>query len=215
MSFLRSLAVFFLSLIFTSSVLLTISSYNIGNLVQKNSIKNFIRTESSKYINQECDSRCNEALEYKETCVQLCLAEATNQTEASINSAVDSIYQQKFFNAVSLDDLSFFLTQYFLFLIIGIVSGILLTIASQTRFLTLGKNFITISVSLFISSVTPEFIMASINLPFNLGQSIKDYFFPNFSKLTYYGITFLIVGVALIVINYLLERKKNKAKKSN
>lgn len=207
MPFLRSLTVFILSLIFTFSIFIAITSYNIGNLIQKESIKNFIKSESTKYLNQECQNQCSQYEDYKDACIQLCLTELINQTEISVNKVVDDIYQQKFFD-MTLDEVSLFLSQYILFAIIGIFSGILILIASKTPFLSLGKNIISVSISLFISSIAPQFMLASINLPFNLGKSIKDYFFPSFNQLIYYGIILLIIGIILVIVNYVIKKKK-------
>jgi len=177
--------------------------------VQKASIKNFIKTQSTNYIDQQCQEKCDVYSDYKDMCISQCKLEVANQTESSINKAIDEIYQQKIANLVTLNELSSFLTHYILFLIIGIVCGILAFIASKTPFQTLGKGFISIAISLFISSVTPQFVIASISLPFDLGTAIKDYFFSGFNQLIYYGIAFLAVGIILIIVNYLLEKRKN------
>jgi len=206
----RSLAIFVLSFLFVSFILFAITSYNIGKLIQKESMKNFIKAQSMSVINQQCEEECKNYPDYKDLCIEQCLKETTNQTEAGINKAIDDIYKQKLADLTTLEELSSFLSHYILFLIIGIVCGILMFVASKTPFQTLGKGFISISISLFISSVTPQFIMASINLPFDLGKAIKDYFFSSFNQLMYYGIAFLIVGIILIIINHLLERRKNK-----
>jgi len=207
MPFLRSLAVFLLSLTFVMTVLMAITSYSVGGLVQKSSIKDFIKSESGKFIDQQCQSQCEQYPDYKNTCIQLCTAELTNQTQAGVDKAVDEIYQKQFFN-VTLDELSSLLNQYILFLIIGVISGILLLFASRTPILTLGKDFISVAISLFISSFTPKFIIASVNLPFDLGKAISDYFSPSFNQLLNYGIIFLVIGIVLIIINYLLSRRK-------
>jgi hypothetical protein len=215
MSFARSLATFILSFLFVSSILFAITSYNIGNLVQKVSIKIFIKSQSTNFIDQQCEENCKDYPDYKDLCIQQCLAEATNQTESGISKAVDEIYEQKFFDLATLEDISSLLTHYLLFLIIGIVCSILIFVASKTPFQTLGKGFISISISLFISSVTPQFMLASINLPFDLGKAIKDYFFTGFNQLIYYGIAFLIVGIILIIVNYLLAKRKEPTKKKD
>ncbi|MEM5778422.1 MAG: hypothetical protein QXK49_02230 [Candidatus Aenigmatarchaeota archaeon] len=207
MSFLRSLATFLLSFIFVSFILMAITSYNIGNLIQKNSIKNFIISESLKFTDKECENQCNQYLEYKEECMQLCHEELENQIKTGVNKAVDEVYQKQFFS-ISLDFLALFLSQYFLFLFLGILSGILLIFASKTPFLTFGKNFISISVSLIASSFIPQFITASVNLPFNLGEAISNYFSQSFNQQMIYGIIFLVVGILLIIINYAIKKLK-------
>lgn len=208
MSFARSLAVFVLSFVFVSSILLGITSYNIGNLIQKKSIKVFINTESMSFINDQCEENCAPYPEYKDLCIDQCLATLTNETESSVSKTVDDIYQQKLANLVSLDELASLLSRYVLFFVIGIIAGVLAFIASKTPFLTLGKDFVSISISLFISGVTPEFMLASINLPFDLGKAIKEYFSPGFRYLLYYGIIFLAVGIILLIINHFFEKRK-------
>ena len=191
------------------TVLMAITSYSVGGLVQKSSIKDFIKSESGKFIDQQCQENCKQYPDYKDACIQLCITELTNQTQSSVDKAVNEVYKQKFFG-ISLDEISSLLIQYFLFFIIGIVFGILLLVASKTPFLTLGKNFISIAISLFISSITPQFIIASVNLPFNLGQAIKDYLSPSFNQQMYYGIILLITGIVFVIINYILSKRKMK-----
>lgn len=213
MPFLRSLATFILSTIFVISIFTAITSYTLGNLIQKDSLKDFIKSEiGTEFINKQCQENCNQNTDYKDACIQLCITELSNQTQMSVDKTVDEIYQQKLFN-ITLNEISFFLSQYIVFIIIGIFSGILLLIASKTPFLTLGKDFISISISLFISSVTPQMVIASINLPFNLGQAVRDYLSSGFNQQINYGIILLIIGIILVVINYLLKRIKTTKEK--
>lgn len=214
MSFLRSLTVFILSLIFTASIFTALTSYTIGNLIQKNSLKEFIKSEvSTDFINSQCQDKCSQYTDYKETCIQLCITELTNQTQTSINKAIDEIYQQKFFN-ITLNEISSALSQYILFFVIGTISGILLLIAPKTPLLTLGKNFISISISLFISSITPQLLIISTNLPFNLGEAIRNYFSSGFNRQIQFGIILLVTGIVLTLIDYYIKRKK-KSEESN
>lgn len=207
MSFLRGLSSFLLSFVFVTFILLAITSYNIGSLIQKNSIKNFIASESLKFVDVECEKQCDQYPEYKEECMQACKEDLRNQIEFGVNKAVNEVYQKQFFN-ISLDFLALFLSQYFLFFLLGVLSGILLIFVSKTPFLTFGKNFVSISISLIASSFIPQFITASVNLPFNLGEAISNYFLQGFSQQMNYGIIFLALGVILIISHFLIKKFK-------
>jgi len=213
MPFLRSAASYMLSFIFVTSILLAITSYNIGSLIEKDSIKNFIRLQMGPdFIKNQCQDKCEQRQEYGENCTQLCIADLTNQTEIGIDKTLDEIYQKKFFN-LDLDDFTTFLGNYLLFAVVGIISGILLLFASLTPLSTLGKNLISISISLFISSILPQFMTTSVNLPIDLGKAVNDYFSSGFNEQIIYGIIFLVSGLVLILINYYLNKRKVKNKK--
>jgi len=209
MPFLRSLATLLLSLLFLMTISMAITSYTIGDLIQKNSIKNFFKTEilGTEFINQQCESRCNEYQDYRGECMSLCLTDLTNQTETGVDRAVDEIYKRQFFN-MNLEQISYFFANYISFAVIGIFVGIVLLIVSTTPFLTLGKNLITIAISLFISSFIPQFTFASINLPLDLGQTFTDYLSSGFNQQMVFGIIFLIAGIILVVINYVIDRRR-------
>lgn len=209
MSLLRGLAVFILSSIFIFAIFTAITSYTLGSLIQKDSIKAFIKSESLNVIDKQCQDQCSQYADYKDACIQICSNELTNQTQTGVDNAVNTVYQQKFFGA-TLDQISSLLSQYVLFLMIGVFLGALLLVVSQTKLLTFGKNFITLAVSLFISSFTPQFIIAVINLPFNLGEAIKNYLSSGFNQQLQYAIILLIAGVILIIIDYSLDRRKKK-----
>jgi uncharacterized membrane protein len=173
-------------------------------------MKRFIGSQfSSDFINKQCQSKCDQYQEYRENCIQNCVSDLTNQTQAGIDKALNEIYEKKLFN-FSLNDFTSFLSNYLLFAVIGIISGILLLFVSPTPFSTLGKNFVTISVSLFISSIIPLSVTASVSLPVDLGKAISDYFSSSFNQQLIYGIIFLVSGIVLILINYALSRRKVK-----
>lgn len=210
MSLLRGLTVFILSSIFIIAIFAAITAYTLGTLIQKDSIKVFIKSEVLNTINEQCQTQCNQVLEA--SCMQLCLDYLTNQTQSDVDNAVNSIYQQKFFG-ITLDEISTLLFQYVLFFVIGIFTGALLLLASKTPLLTIGKNFIALAISFFISSFTPQFIFASVNLPFDLGEAIKNYLSAGFNQQFQYAIVLLIAGVILIIIGYALSKRKPKDKK--
>jgi hypothetical protein len=194
--------------------MLAITSYNIGALIEKDSMKRFIGSQfSSDFINKQCQSKCDQYQLQRESCIQTCALDLTNQTQVGIDKALNEIYEKKFFN-FSLNDFTSFLSKYLLFAVIGIISGILLLFVSPTPFSTLGKNFVTISISLFISDILPQLMTASVNLPLDLGQSINDYFSSGFNHQLIYGIIFLIAGIVFILINYYLNKRKDKKVKN-
>lgn len=210
MPFLRSAASYILSFIFISSILLAITSYDIGNLLQKNYIKSFITSQMGPdFIREQCQNKCEQYQDLRENCTQFCVSDLTNQTQTGIDKALNEIYDKKLFN-FSLNEFTLFLADYPLFFVVGIISGILLLFASLKPLSTLGKDFVSISFSLLITSIIPQFMTASVNLPIDLGQSINNYFSSAFNQLLIYGVIFLTVGLVLILINYALDRRKIK-----
>ena len=212
MSFLRSLSVFILSLIFTSFIFIAITSNTLGTLIQKESIKVFLGTEGKKFTSLQCEEDCKQYSGNQAECLQSCEADLTNQTSVVVDKATDEIYQRNFFG-FNLNETSSAASDYFAFLIIGIISGVLLMVASKTPFSTLGKNLISIAISLFILVLFMYSIMIYVNLPLNLGKDFLSYLSPGFDQQIKYGIILLVAGIVLIVINYDVNRRKNKANK--
>lgn len=212
MSFLRSLSVFILSLIFTSFIFIAITSNTLGTLIQKESIKVFLGTEGKKFISLQCEEDCKQYSGDQAECLQSCEADITNQTSVVVDKATDEIYQRNFFG-FNLNETSSAASDYFAFLIIGIISGVLLMVASKTPLSTLGKNLISIAISLFILVLVMHSIMVYVNLPLNLGKDFLNYLSPGFDQQIKYGIILLVVGIVLIVINYDINRRKNKINK--
>jgi uncharacterized membrane protein YwzB len=207
MSLLRSLAVFILSFTFITAVLFALTSYDLDKVVQKDAIKGFIRIQGLKHVDDQCQEECSQ--NPYESCLSDCKIQKTNQIQTGVDKAVDELYDKKIFG-VTLEELSSFLSYYLLFAAIGIFSGILLFFASENPFSTIGKDFITIAVSFFISSLTPDFVTASVNLPFDLGRAISDYLSPAFSQQMNYAIVFFVAGIIFIVVDYLLAKRKAK-----
>lgn len=207
MSLLRELAVFILSSTFILSVFMAITAYTIGPLIQKDSVTTFLKSESLSVVSNQCQKDCNNT--DNDTCLQTCSTELTNQTKTGVDDAVNSIYQQKFFG-VTLEQMFVLFSQYFLFLVIGIATAVLLLLISKNPLSTLGKDLVTLAASLFISGFTPQFIMASTNLPFNVGDAIKNYLSAGFNQQLQYAVVFLVVGIVLILISYLLGKRKSK-----
>jgi hypothetical protein len=205
MSFLRSLSVFLLSLIFTSAIFIAVSSSNLLGLIQKDSIKTFLSVEGAKFIGEQCQSDCSNN-ENPATCVQLCESTSTSQTDALVNNAVDDLYQHNFFG-MNLNDITYFFSQYVLLAAIGLIAGVMLFVASETPLSTVGKDIITIAVSLFISSFSTYFVIGFSNVPIEIEKIFSDYFYPAFRGQIIYGIVFLAAGLILLVANRYMHRK--------
>lgn len=209
MSFLRSLSVFILSSIFTSAIFIAITSYTLGNLIQKESIKGFLDNEGTKIINQQCDEQCKQYTSNRTECLQDCEVYLNNQTKTLIGAVTDEIYQRNFFG-MNLNEVSSTSSEYLIFLIIGIIFGMLLLVASETPFSTLGKNLITISISLFILYFAMNFIIVFVNLPLDLGKDFIDYLSSGLNLSAKYGIVLLAMGIVLVAVNYAIRKDKSE-----
>jgi hypothetical protein len=179
-----------------------------GDVIQKESVKTFIKTQLSPSLAaQQCEEYCKDRNETKGVCTQLCLSQISNKTEESVNGAVDEIYKKEFFG-ITINDVSYFISQFLIFVVLAVVSAALVLFVSQTPLTTLGKNMISVSISLFISSFSPDFLFLSSNLPFI--QSIFDYLASAFKQQMNFGIIFLIAGIALLAVGYTMKYRKSK-----
>jgi len=211
MSIARDIAVFFLSAIFTFTLFTTVLSYTMGNKIQKESIKEFIKSQlSSGLANQQCEGYCKDYTEAKERCMEMCLSELYNKSDETISRSIDDVYNKEIFS-VKINTITYFISQFPLFFVLTIASGVLLLFASKTPLASIGKSFISVSIGLLITSFSPDFLLVSSNLP--LVQSIFDYLSLAFKQQMNFGIIFLIIGIALLATGYVLKFRKLKASK--
>jgi len=211
MSVLRSLAVFLISILFTFSAFMTVTSYTLGDLIQKDNLKTFIKVElSPSLLEEQCEDHClNLTEEQKQTCIELCVSELSNQTEGAVNKAVDEVYEKEFFN-VSINDLASFLKQFILFAVLAIISGTLILVLSEAPLISLGKNLISVSISLFIAGFSPNLLMVSSNIPFE--EVFSSYLAQGLDQQTFFGIIFVVIGIVLLITDYIIKRRKKKKK---
>jgi len=212
MSVLRGLAVFLISTVFTFATLTAITSYTLGDLIQKENLKTVIKSEltsSPNLIEQECENNClNFTGELKQTCIQLCISEFTNQTEKAmneVNKAIDEFYEKEFFN-ISMNDLVSVFKQFILFVVLSIISGALILIVSKDPLISLGKSLISVSIPLFVVGFLPSLFMVFSNIP--IGNIFSNYLAQGFDQQTLFAIIFVVIGIALIITDYLIKRKK-------
>ena len=211
MSIARDIAVFFLSAIFTFTLFTTVISYTMSSKIQKENIKDFIKSQlSSGLANQQCETYCKDYTETKERCMEMCLAELYNKTDETISKSIDEVYNKEIFS-VKINTITYFISQFPLFFVLSIASGVFLLFVSKTPIVSLGKSFISVSIGLLITSFSPDFLLLSSNLP--LVQSIFDYLSLAFKQQMNFGIIFLIIGIALLATGYFLKFRKLKASK--
>jgi hypothetical protein len=208
MSFLRSLAIVALSLIFTSSFFIGITSFTMGNLIQRESIKQFITTEGLKAADQQCHHECAQKADYQ-SCLGNCTENLNEQVNDVVGTAIDEIYKQNFLGT-NLNDVSYQATQYLIYIIIGAVAGLVLFFSSEKPFSTVGKDLITIAISIFITTLSTNFLIGYANLPLDLGKAFSNYLSAGFAQQDFCGILFLVAGIVVLAINYAIQRRKKK-----
>lgn len=217
MSVLRSLAVFLISILFTFTVFMTVTSYTLGDLIQKENLKTFIKTELSpsflEQLEQQCEDPClNFTGEQKQICMEICISELTNKTdiEGTVNKAVDEIYKKEFFN-ITINDLASLLSQFILFAVLAFISGALILVISEAPLTSLGKNLISVSISLFIAGFLPNLLMVSSNIPVEeVKEVFSGYLAQGLNQQTFFAIIFVVIGIVLIITDYIIKRRKKK-----
>jgi len=180
-----------------------------GKLIQRDSVKGFLNTEGTKLIGQQCEEQCSQLTENDTECLQECETYLSNQTGVLVDKATDDIYQRDFFG-INLNEVSSTSSDYLIYLVIGIISGLSLFVASKTPFSTLGKNMISISISLFVLVLLMRTIVVIVNAPMDIGKDFIDYLSPGLDQQVKYGIILLIVGIVLLVVNYIIKKKTLK-----
>jgi hypothetical protein len=207
MSFLRTLAVFVLSFIFTSTVFIAVSYASMGNLLRKESVKEFLNVEGAKFIEEQCQKDCNQSS--SPTCLQNCSSTSANQTTTLVDKAVDELYQKQFYG-LTLNEVSSFSYSFLLYFVLILLSGGLLFIASKNPFSTLGKNLVMTSLSLFVTSFSTQFVITFVNLPLDLSKAVNDFLSSSFDKQINIAIILLSIGIIFIMIDYFIRKRKKK-----
>jgi hypothetical protein len=76
----------------------------------------------------------------------------------------------------------------------------------------LGKNMISISISLFVLVLFMCTIVVIVNVPMDIGKDFINYLSPGLDQQVKYGIILLIIGIVLLVVNYIIKKKTLKKK---
>lgn len=231
MSMLKSLASFVVSSIFIISLYLAITSYAMGDLIQKENIKGFIQSQlneetapktcedlcinqqnqgceeycnglSDPQMSQTCKNSCSNDPESKEMCVQSCLSKA-NESEQYVNNFVESIYNRKIIGDMSLNDIAPIFKSTVLLLIISLIFGVSIFFVSEKPVSKIGGNFVWVGISLLSLAVIPAFIVSS---DMSVVKMISDYITKNIYTQAYIGVILLVAGIALVFIG----KKKKK-----
>jgi hypothetical protein len=212
MSVLRDLGIFLISAMFTFSIFMAVTSYTLGDLIQKENLKSFIESNlAPNLMENQCDEFCvNFTGEQKQTCAQICIEQLGNKTDESVSMAVDDVYKKEFYG-VSISQLAYLLSQFSLFVILSIISCALIIVVSEEPMSHIGKNLITISISLFIASLSPNLILSFSNLP--VEEVLSDYLGKGLDQQTIIAVIFIVIGIALLMTNYFIKRKGKKTKK--
>jgi len=242
MSWIKKIAGFILSILFIISLYLTISSYTIGDLIQKDNIKSFIQTQttgelasetceeycSEEFDYQTCEEYCNyldvelrqacknecsrnisETSEIKQACIQTCLSKMSNESQEYVYKTIDEVYSKKIIDDINLDDVTLILRNSILFLVLSLIFALPIFFVSDKPILKLGNNIVVVSISLLSMAVIPVFMITPDIPIINL---VIDYVLEGLYQQLYIGIALLVIGIVLIIIEKVRERRKKKGK---
>jgi hypothetical protein len=196
MTVLRSIVVFFLSLIFVISLSTFIDFYFIKDVVSKSSVENYIRTDlGPQIVGDRCNEYCNTSV--IPDCVNICITNSTQQTGETVSTIVNDMYSNKI-AGTSLDSFISFLEKYlFYFLILAIISGIAVFLIAENPLRKLGWDMTTVGISSAIVGVIPYVLSKLIATNIFEVSKIIEYFVPSFNKVLYTGIIMIIIGIIL------------------
>lgn len=213
----RSIAVFFIELIFVSASIFSITSYVFKDVLQKENVSTLIKENvAPQMIDERCNQECQRALQENITnnydlCIQVCKDQLQNQT-LDLDEYVDNIYSQQIYG-FTLEELTNFLNTYFiLFIIVTILSGIGLAYLAENPFSRLGHASVSISIPLLLLGLIPDFIIFPGETLF---QTISSYIFEPMKSILTYGIVSLVSGIGLSIYGYFYGKKKEGKKKKS
>jgi len=234
MSVLKSILGFIVSALFVISLYLTITSYTIGDLIQKDNIKSFIQTQTTGELisetceelcsgepeTQNCEEYCNNLdEELREACKDACREDISQDIAkqsciqaclSKSNETKQDIYKtvDEFYSKKIIDDMS--------------LDNITLIFRNTLLMLVLSLIF---GFSIFLVSVKPitkignNIVVVAISLlsmavipvfiitpDVPIIEMITNYIFEGFYQQLYLGIILIVIGVILIIIG----KKKGK-----
>jgi hypothetical protein len=214
MSILKGVAVFLLSSIFVMSLFMGITSYTIGDLLQKENLEDFIETGiAPDLIENQCSDFCSNNNSQTQNCFETCVEEIGNQTDYTIKNAIDNVYESEFYG-VSINQITSILSQFVLFVAIVIASGAAIFFVSEEPLSTLGRSMLSVSVTLFITALSPNFILSLSNIPVN--SIFSGYMSQGLELQMLFAIVLLAIAIFFLIANYLVGKRKaakSKAKK--
>ena len=159
-------------------------------------------------MEDQCDQFCvNFTGEQRQACAQICIEQMGNRTDESVNMAVDEVYEKEFYG-ISISQMAYVMKQFTLFVILSVISCGLIIYFSEEPLGHIGKNLITISISLFIAGFSPNLIMSFSNLP--VEELLSSYLGTGLEQQLIIAVVFIVVGIALLVANYFIKRRKEK-----
>ncbi len=231
MSLARGIASFIVSTLFITSLYLTITSYTMGNLIQKDSIKSFIQTQTTgELVSKTCEDlcsgeaasqQCNIKCDYLETelkescietclsegkniCIQMCLSQTSNESQQYIYDAIDEFYNTEIISNINIDDIISIFRNSILFIVLTLIFGFSMFFVSDEPITKLGNKIIVVSIFLLSMVVIPALIISNISFI----KLITNYLLEGLYEQLYIGIILLVTGIILIIIGKKISKRK-------
>jgi len=224
MSLAKSLAGFIVSALFIISLYLTISSYTIGDLIQKDKIKSFIQAQmTEEMISQTCEEYCSgeyqkceeycnylEGVELRQTCKDECLQDCiraclskSNESQQYIHKTIDEVYGNKIIDDLSFDNITQIFRNNILLLVLSFIFGFSMFLVSDKPISKLGNNLVVVSISLLSIAAIPVFIITP-DIP--IIKLVSDYVLEGLYQQLLLGVVLIVTGIILVIIG----KKKGK-----
>ena len=211
MSIARSVAVFLLSSIFTLALFATITSYTLGDLLQKDNLKNFIEEGMAPDIMQsQCEDFCMNYKDREQECLKVCTDEMEKNLNMTVGSTIDNVYNTSFYG-ISINDVIKILEMFWLFAVITVIAAVGVFYFSDEPLVTLSRDLLSISITLFVTALSPNIILSLSNVP--MQDIFSDYMSQGLDQQMFFAIVLLAIAIVFIIINYLIKRRRSKPKK--
>ncbi len=206
MSLIRSLLSLVLAFLFVTFLFSAITSYTIGNLLVKENLKEFVKTDiGPQLLAEQCGWLC-QAETNKEACVNVCLTEALRQSEQSFNDMIDELYSKQVFG-ITLEQISVFMNQTQLFSFLALVCLFLLGKISEEPLNMIAKGLMTAGISLTVAGLSPNMIVGTTIVGVPVLGNMFSYLSQGLELQAKIGIGLFILGVVLLIIENLTKKE--------
>jgi hypothetical protein len=233
MSFAKPILTFVISSLFIISLYLTVNSYTMGNILQKDNFKSFFGSQfTGGLVSSNCEDVCSSQVnptacancsyldpKMQPQCLQSCndssqISQAkqmcidkcivkTNQSQDQMSDAIDEVYSREIASGVTLNDATNILSNNLLLVILTIILGASLFFVTEKPLSKIGGNIVWVALSILFVAMVPVVVLKSDE---SVLKMVFDYLFASLYQQAIIGVALLVIGIALLIVGKKIKK---------